>query len=228
LIPRPASADRELLNPMGERGTLVIDQVSGFRVSSISGINYAGPFGFSTQRFSLGSFQQGGGSTVYHFTSVWFSPSADIFVIDHLSVGGLIELTNTSTSVDVPQPGGGSQSSDLPNITNITFLPRVGWLFGVTDRIGVWPRIGFGYGSRQFNEGNPPNTIRNSVTFPVFSVDVGVLYRFTEGIFVRLAPEISTSLGGTRSATSNAGEQSAKASVFQFAIVSGLGVMLDL
>src|SRR5262245_1906170 len=108
---------------MGTRGTLVIDQVSGFRVSSISGINYAGPFGFATQRCSLGGFQQGSGATVYHFTNVWFSPSADYFLFDHFSVGGLIELTNTSTSVDVPQPGAPSQSNDLPNITNITFLP---------------------------------------------------------------------------------------------------------
>ena len=222
-----ARADRELLDPLGGRSTLVLDQVSGFRVSSVGGINFAGPFGFSFQRLDLGGFQ-GAPSTVYRFTNVWFSPSADYFLFDHFSVGGTIELTNTSTSVDFTDASLVRRNQDLPNLTNLAFIPRIGVLISVTDRFGIWPRLGFGYGSRQFNEGDPPNTVRNSINFALLEGDVGVVYRLSEMFFVRVAPEFTVALGGSRSRPRGNATDEAKATIWQISLVTGIGVMVGL
>jgi hypothetical protein len=224
-----ARADRELLDPLGARGSLVFDQISGFRVSSVGGINFAGPFGFSFQKLDLGGFQ-GAPSQVYRFTNIWFSPSGDYFLFDHVSVGGLIELTNTQTNIDFTDASLQRRNQDLPTLTNLAFIPRVGVLINVTDRFGIWPRLGFGYGSRQFNEGDPANTVRNSLSFALIEGDIGLLYRLNETFFVRIAPEFTVALGGSRSRqrpnVPNADE--AKASLWQISLVTGIGVMLSL
>src|SRR4051812_1818439 len=77
---REAHAQREIVTSMGNKGVLVIDQLSGFRISSIGGVSYAGPIGFSFQ--STGASDRAG-RTTEHFTTFWLAPSADIFVIDH-------------------------------------------------------------------------------------------------------------------------------------------------
>lgn len=225
----PARADRELLDPLGAKGSLVIDQISGFRVSSVGGINFAGPFGFSFQKLDLGGFQ-GAPTQVYRFTNLWFSPSADYFVFDHFSVGGLIELTNTQTNVDFTDASLQRRNQDLPTLTNLAFIPRIGVLINVSDRFGIWPRVGFGYGSRQFNEGDPPNTVRNSLSFALLEGDVGLLYRLNETFFVRFAPEFTAALGGSRSRQrpGSGATDDAKASLWQISVVTGIGVTFDL
>jgi hypothetical protein len=226
-----ARADRELLDPLGGRGSLVFDQISGFRVSSVGGINFAGPFGVSFQRLDLGGFA-GAPSTVYKFTNVWFSPSADYFLLDHFSIGGIIELTNTSTTVDFTDNTNTRRSRDLPGLTNLAFIPRIGALIAVTDRFGIWPRLGFGYGSRQFNEDDTTNntSVRNSINFTLIEGDIGVLYRFNETLFVRVSPEFTASLGGSRSRPrGNTGQtDDAKAALWQISLVTGFGAILSL
>ena len=59
---RGAFAQRELLNTMGAKHTLSIDQVAGFRINS-SGLSYAGPIGFSTRSDTATSFQNNGGDS---------------------------------------------------------------------------------------------------------------------------------------------------------------------
>jgi hypothetical protein len=228
LLSKRAAAQHELPT-MGGKGTLSIDQVSGFRVSSVGGLTYEGPLGFSIQRYSNTPFPPGGPDTVYHYTNFWLAPSADIFVIDHLSIGGLIEFVSTSSSVDIPQPNGAVLSTPLPGTTSFTLLPRIGYLIPLGERFGIWPRGGIGFGSRQTNAGNPNNPTRQTFSGALLDFDVGFVIRVNETFFIRAAPEITFSLGASHSDVDNRGiTESANAGFFQFAGVAGIGVFLDL
>lgn len=229
--PSQASAQRSLMTPLGGRGQLALDQLGGFRIGAVSGgVSYAGPLGFSAQRYSAADYNNGR-STVYNYTTFWLAPAADYFVIDHLSIGGLLELASTSGSVDVPiNATGATQNFNLPTTTNFTLLPRIGYMISLAnDRFGIWPRGGLGYASRQVASGNVNNSNKETFGSVIASVDVGFLFRVNETFFLRAAPEMTFSLGGSHSSTNAAGNSvSANASFFQFGIVTGIGVLLDL
>lgn len=59
----------------------------------------------------------------YQFARVGF----DYFVIDGLSIGGHVGVSHTN------------------NLTVLSFLPRVGYAFSLSDTIDFWPRGGIGY-----------------------------------------------------------------------------------
>jgi hypothetical protein len=238
LLPRQAFAQREVLNPMGAKGTLAIDDLSGFRMGSVGtgnpgvnyGVSYTGILGFSVQSVGENDFNTGV-TTTAHYTSIWIAPSADYFVIDHLSVGGLLAIESTSASLDVPTGAGNATTTfNLPGTTSITFLPRVGWLFGISDRFGIWPRLGVGYGSHAqtiLNGANPGNSTTDTFSTFLVDVDVGFLYRITENWFLRGAPELTLAPGSHSQTIANV-SRSAGESLTQFGIVGGIGVMWDL
>jgi hypothetical protein len=222
-----AHAQRDVGTPLGGRGTLSIDQLSGFRMSAIGGngygVGYSGIIGFSTQ--SVAQDQPGGGTTTGHYTSFWIAPSADYFVIDHLSIGGLLEVATTSANRDQLAPGNTTVNVGLPTQTSITFLPRIGWMFAVSDRFGIWPRLGLGYGSHSEALGT-----QTSDTFSSFllDLDVGFLYRINENWFIKGAPEITFASGSDSAPIGNNATVSVHESVFQFGLVGGIGVMFNL
>src|ERR1700733_12558279 len=127
LAPKQVLAQRELIAPMGAKHTLALDQLSGFRASAVNGINgaagfsYAGPIGFAHQSYSETGFNNAGDTTV-RTTTFWLAPSVDFFIIDNLSLGGLVEISTTSGSVDRPVNAATTQTTDLPSTLNFTFL----------------------------------------------------------------------------------------------------------
>lgn len=223
---RGAFAQRELLNTMGAKHTLSIDQVAGFRINS-SGLSYAGPIGFSTRSDTATSFQNNGGDSTLKTTTFWLSPSADYFVIDHLSLGAAFELSTTSQSIQQPTNQNATQTFDLPTTTSVAFVPRIGYLFAITDRFGIWPRGGIGYASRQLVSADNDRVKETTYGF-IFDVDVGFLYRPVESVFLHVGPELTTTLGASHSRTNNGTTLTANASLFQFAVLSGVGVFFDL
>src|SRR5690349_2847602 len=92
---RSAFAERELIVPFHEGGHLVLDQLSGLRVSPTNGFGYAGPVGIAFRSEKTDAITPGGPASEASTTSLWLAPSADVFVTDHLSVGGLIEVAHT-------------------------------------------------------------------------------------------------------------------------------------
>jgi len=228
-ISEPASAQARpsLMTPTGGRGQLSIDELTGFRLGLASGISYAGPIGLAFQRYSADRTDPGGGADVYHYTTFWLAPAADYFVIEHLSVGGLIELSTTSGSVDRPVNNNATVSQDLPTTTAFTILPRVGYMIPLGDRGGIWPRGGLGYASRQIAAGNGNG--KETFSSVIVDVDVGFLFRLNETFYLMGAPDVTFGLGGSHSATANNGASvSASASLFQFGLLSSLGIFLDL
>lgn len=230
-VTREASALPEPAGPMGARGQLAIDQISGFRARTDGSISYYGPVGFSINSFTATNLD-GSGDTTYHNTSFWLAPSADYFVIDNLSVGGLFEFSSTSTSADFKDRFGVVNTISLPSQTSFTLLPRVGYLIPLGNRFGIWPRGGIGYVSRQ--QLVPDNNIRAEFndTFHaiLLDVDVGFLFRLTDSFFIKAAPDMAFSFGGSHSETPPTTNitRTADANVFQFALVTGIGGMFDL
>ncbi len=231
LTPRTAHAQRTLLTPTGGKGTLAIDNISGLRISPLAGVSYAGPLGVSTIRYSTDSLALNTPNQVFHYTTVWIAPAADYFVIDHLSIGGMVELASTSGSVDtqVVNGAGGVNSinTDLPTTTNLTLLPRIGYLIPIGDRFGIWPRGGIGYASRQV-AGNGAGNPKDTFSALILDVNVDFLFRINETFFIVGAPELGLSLGGSHSSQNGAVSRSANANFTQFSVLTGLGIFWDL
>ena len=240
-LPREAYAQRPLITGTGNKGQLVIDQVSGFRagLAGIGGVTYPtveyyGPIGFAIQSYSEAAPPPTNGNQVTHATTFWLAPSFDYFVIEHWSIGGLLELASTSGSVDVPLNAGVSQSHDLPTLTSFTLLPRVGYMFAIGDRWGIWPRGGLGFVTKSLNTNvnnaaNNNGNTKDSFNGLVVDIDCSVLFRFNETFFARLAPEIGFVPAGSHSTTPPGGAStSADANYLQFTITGGIGVLIDL
>jgi hypothetical protein len=227
---RPAhAAPRELLVPAGEKGTLAIDQISGFRASMINGLSYAGPIGFMHNQLSEHSLDpQNNGTTTTYTNTFWLAPSADLFVIDRLSIGLLAEFVTTWSSADVPRNNNVTQSVSLPGTNSFTLLPRVGYLIPIIDRFAIWPRAGIGYARYETDVGNPDNAVRASVWGGVVDLDVGFLYRFNETFFARAAPELAFMLFGRHDQTVLGVSTSADAGYLQFSVAVGIGVFLPV
>ena len=211
----------------GGRGSIVFDDLSGFRASTVGGVGYAGPLGVSVQSLNEAVIGGANGDTeTFHYTNFWFAPSIDVFVINHLSVGGLIEVGVTTASHDLFSARLGTVvSTTLPTTTDLTFIPRVGWLFDVTRRFGIWPRVGLGWAERQVAQnpgGNTTNT--DSLTSFIFDVDCGFLYRVTSDWFIRAAPEFTFG-PGSHSQTNGNTSVSANATLAAFSLAGGFGFM---
>lgn len=214
--------------PLGQKGNLIIDQISGFRVSSNGELHYYGPLGFSTRSTTEHSpFVTQNDRTTRTYTTFWIAPSADFLVIDHLSLGGLIEFSTTGGSDEYVE-GAVTTKIDRPRYDDFTLLPRIGWLIDVSDRFGIWPRGGIGYVSRGRTDlaGNRQYQTTTYSGF-LFDFDVGFLLKVADSLFLRAAPELSYSPGSI--SVSNRGvTQTADASAFQFAVTAGIGGVIHL
>jgi hypothetical protein len=220
-----ARADRELIVPFHEGGHLVLDQLSGMRVSTGAGFSYAGPAGVAFRTEKAEAFAPGATGSELHTTTFWIAPSADVFVTDHLSVGGLVEIAHTSGSAR-----SGGQSLDLPGQTAMTFLPRVGFFVPFGDRFGLWPRAGVGWTSVDslsfVSTGGAP--VRTTFRSAVLDVDLSFVYRFNETFFLRMGPEVGVTLGGRHTEESGGQSAAADASVIQVSGMTQFGVNLEL
>ncbi len=185
--PVAAHADRELIVPFHESGHLVLDQLSGLKVDG-AGATYEGPIGASYRREKID------GIADEKTTTVWFAPSADYFITEHLSLGGAFEWSHA---------WGTAGKADT-----LSALPRIGFYAPFGDRFGIWPRLSIGYVKTDAFE---------SV---VVDVDVTLVYRFTESFFVRVGPNLGTTLGGSTTL--------GDASVLSISGVTALGMNLEL
>ena len=84
--------------------------------------------------FSLLWGAQAGASPVV--PAIYPRTSFDYFVIDGLSLGGSVGFSTASVKV---KSGGSSMEGDH---TAVTFAPRVGYAFGLSDTIWFWLRGG--------------------------------------------------------------------------------------
>ena len=210
---KEARAERDLIVPFHEGGHLVLDQLAGLRLST-SGFSYAAPVGIAVSSTKDASA-----------THVWFAPSADVFVTDHLSVGGLVSIDHAWGHLE-----SGGLKLDLPGTTSMTFLPRIGFYAPFSDRIGLWLRAGVGYTSTQeasfLSNGGPPTT--TTFRAMLLDIDATVVYRFNETFFMKGGPELGITLGG-REESSTAGSSAGRdQQVLQIGGALGFGMNIEL
>ncbi len=222
---RPARAERELIVPFHEGGHLVLDQLTGLSVDPTSGAAYSGALGVAVRTQTSGALTPGGATSETSTTSLWLAPAADVFVTDHLSVGGRIEVRHTWGAIE-----GGGQRLELPGTTSMTFLPRVGFYVPFGDRLGLWPRVGAGWTSHEsvsfVSTGSP--LARDSFHAVLLDVDVALVYRFGETFFMRAGPAVGLTLGGRRSTESGGSTSGASGSVLQFSGLLAFGMNIEL
>lgn len=215
--------------PMGAKGQLVIDQISGFRMNVDGNLSYYGPIGLSSRSYTQTLIGATGDQTVHVFTW-WLAPSADYFVVDNISVGALIEFSQTSGSVDFPTGNGQTQNVSQPTTTSLTLLPRVGYFLPFGGRFGFWPRLGAGYVTRGAVRGdqNPQNQTKDSFGAFLLDLDAGILMRVSDYLFFKIAPDVSFSLAGSHTQETQGVSRSANANVFQVGATVGLGGIIPL
>lgn len=217
LLTSRARAERDLIVPFHEGGHVVLDQLAGLRLDT-SGFAYAAPAGIMMRTASTAGSEE---ST----TSVWFAPAADVFVTDHLSVGGRVDVRHTWGTAEV-----NGQRLELPGTTSMTFLPRVGFYAPFGDRIGLWARAGIGWTRTQavsfVAAGGAPTT--ETFRAMVLEVDASVVYRFNETFFMKAGPEIGVTFGGRREASTSGVSTGGSASVLQLGGTLGFGMNIEL
>ena len=206
---KEARAERDLIVPFHEGGHLVLDQLAGLRLST-SGFSYAAPIGIAVKSTKDVST-----------TDIWFAPSADVFVTDHLSVGGLVEIDHAWGKIG---------NVDVPSTTSMTFLPRVGFYAPFSDRIGFWLRAGVGYASTQqvsfLSAGSAPTT--TTFRAMVLDIDATIVYRFNETFFMKGGPELGLTLGGREEASTAGVSSGREQQVLQIGGSLGFGMNIEL
>lgn len=227
---RDAYAERDLIVPFHEGGHLVFDQVAGVRLGAADGVSYAGPIGVAFSSSRDEALTPGASSREAKTTTLWLAPSADVFVTDHLSVGGHVSVSHAWGRVK----GEGGLEVALPGTTSVAVVPRVGFYVPVGDRFGVWPRLGFGFARTEAAafaaQGGGLGAVVEITKAMVLEGDLAAVYRFDETFFLRAGPSVSVTLGGQREQTSAGGAggaSAADASAVAFGGVVGFGVTLD-
>jgi hypothetical protein len=226
----PALAQRDLMTSTGGRGQLNIDSLIGLRIGTFSGPAYSGPLGISSQSYSQTKLANGVDvDDKFHYTTFWFAPSADYFVIDQLSLGGLFEIALVNGTAELASGQNARTNVSIPTTTAITILPRIGYLIPIGSRFGIWPRLSVGYVSRQnVTSLNVQNQQTDTFGALTIAADVPFLFRLNETFYVAAAPEFLTSIGGSHTTRQGGVDTSANASVIQFGLNVGFGVLLDL
>ena len=74
----------------------------------------------------------------------------DVFIIDHLSLGG--SLGYSSVSAEGTEDAPGPDFGDDVSYSSFIFAPRVGYAVMFSDVVGIWPRGGFAYHSASLED----------------------------------------------------------------------------
>lgn len=128
-----------------------------------------------------------------------FNPGADVFVIEHLSVGGELLFSKnwgSRETVTTPKPAGPitTVKDDGPDSTTFGLLPRVGYNVRLHRYFSCWPRGGFGYVTSTTTVHAMPTDIETSRKAFVLYADVPFLWHPSRSFFVGVGPGFTQSL----------------------------------
>ena len=129
-------------------------------------------------------------------TTVTLRPAIDYFVANNLSLGGFI-------GVDYLKAGGSHS-------TTFGIGPRVGYNLAFSDRITLWPKIGFSYSSTSVSTdvAVAPNTTVStgaSGSHLALNLFVPVMFHPVPHFFLGFGPALDTDLSGDARTTTIAG-----------------------
>jgi hypothetical protein len=163
------------------------DRDGDLRVGSErAGFGEAGQWTFSTdaalaiERRTL-SNSNGAGTTIS------ILPATDYFVLDNLSVGGLVGV--------VYQKSGENRS------TSFRIGPRVGYDIELSDLISIWPKLGFSYShsKQKYSGSNADRSVTNDAL--QLNMYAPVMFHPAPHFFAGFGPFLDTDLNGDSRAT---------------------------
>ncbi|MGK4007185.1 hypothetical protein WMF31_31475 [Sorangium sp. So ce1036] len=164
-------------------------------------MGYTGVLGYTfSETQSGGQGAPDGLSSRTH--AAWVSPSVEVFVTDRFSVGGTIGFSYTSHAFRLPDTGGAATRIEGDSFA-ISVVPRVGYAISLGEPLALWPRAGFGYSASQADSTSTQG-VSSSMSAWIGVVDLGLVYRPTEHIYLHMAPELVlriSSIQGSRGVT---------------------------
>lgn len=157
-------------------------------------------------------------STTTRSTTLLLNPGIDVFVVDHLSVGGEILLGRTSftsESKSTTPTGTNTISVDGSN-TSFGILPRIGYAIPLTKSFSLWPRASLGFVRTSSDD--------TTDTHVFAGLDAHFTWHPTSSFFLGLGPGFTATLSSSRKVGDVSADQS-KPFTFRFLSLTIGGVL---
>src|SRR5215471_13980115 len=133
----------EAQDRFGEKGQLVISAENLFSLSS-ERFGSSPPGGDVSQTSSRFGFLFSGQRVNQSVSPIGPQIGGHFFIIPSLSIGGTIGYEARGGSTTRPAGNGGENTQDAPDESTFIFLPKVGYVLGLTPILGFWFRGGIG------------------------------------------------------------------------------------
>jgi outer membrane protein with beta-barrel domain len=118
-------------------------------------------------------------------TTLLLRPAVDWFFADSISIGGFVGVEYTST------PGGSSSA--------ISVGPRVGYNLPVSERLSIWPKLGFSLANTTVSiDGIDDDETNTSVQLNLFAP---LMFHPVQHFFLGFGPALDVDLSGDAKAT---------------------------
>ena len=117
-------------------------------------------------------------------TAVTLLPAADYFIIDNLSLGGVIGVKYSKTGDN--------------NTVDFQLGPRVGYDFELGDRFSIWPKLGVFYAHSDFKDDEGGSDANNAVQLNLF---VPFMFHPAVHFFAGFGPFLESDLSGNNRVT---------------------------
>lgn len=208
VVPRVAQAQD---TGFGAKGQISLNS-TGSSLSGANGITSLTPFvAFGTTSTTSPDRVTGTTttSTTSRTTTFALAPGIDVFVVDHLSIGGEVALGRSSFTSEskVTTPGGTSTTSSDSAETFFGLMPRIGYAIPLNKSFSVWPRAQLGF---LRSSGDDTTEMR---TFA--GLDAHFLWHPTASFFLGVGPGFTATLSNSRKVGDVSADQS-KPLTFRF------------
>lgn len=242
LLVTSAARAEEPAKPFGGRGQVAFDDIVALSVggsrfgyplvlpvgmgSGSLGVGYSGILGYSSSTTFRNPGQPGGnkGTT----DTMWISPSLDVFVRGHFSVGATLAASYGTGEGEQLDFNGQVQRSKGSGY-GFAIAPRVGYVIPLGTSFALWPRLTLGYsgGYTNFESTAPGRSVDWSNQNFRGIAELGLVARLHRYVYLRAAPELVIS--ATRRAGSGfnpiSGEAQNEFSV-RLGATAGVGILL--
>jgi hypothetical protein len=132
-------------------------------------------------------------------TTFLLNPGIDVFVIDHLSIGGEVLFGSQSTkeertTLDKRTGATTTRTDDGPSTTLWGFMPRVGYNIPIGRHFSIWPRGGIGFVSANTEFRNNNIIVESTRSMFVLYADCLFNWHPHDKFFVGVGPGFTQSL----------------------------------
>lgn len=172
----------------GTQGQLVLDRLLGLSLTSVGMTSRSGllfvPTGWLNGWHAKSKESEGGAEFTMESTTFSFAPSIDYFVTDRVSVGGSVVGAWSHRVINAaPDVGYDDDAKDR----YLSFTPRVGFTWPLSEDITFWPRVGAGV-TRGYS-----SYIDHEETSWEWSADAEALFavRASKSLFFSLGPALT-------------------------------------